>query len=289
MSTDDSPDREFDLPSATLERTSNLYESEDIPYHLNPTVNPRLSQIPRREVWWLKQDATNHSLMSIGRCFEDRLKWSLLSSSNSPLPRLHIRPPRNDIFIVNLHRCPGYLREEITLTCDLSKSVIVSHVFPGPSERCSICHQLVPYPTTVSDHAALTIVVANYDANCKSLVINGGNFVTNCLPNSIMQAAPESERNPSVSYLVHSLFAAFCWWSADSAFWFHSGAEYTHQWRRFLFLHWHSRPLLIMICRLRILAHISFRGRISMAVLFLHWHSKSSYGIRKNEIPLWVA
>jgi hypothetical protein len=26
------------------------------------------------------------------------------------------------------------------------KSVIVSHAFPGPSERCSTCHQLVQYP-----------------------------------------------------------------------------------------------------------------------------------------------
>ena len=105
--------------------------------------NLKPSRKPRREVWWLDLGATSHTLKSIGRGFEDRLNWSLLSSSNSPLR--HIRSLKDDDLRQNLHQCPGYLREEITLTCDLSKSVIVSHAFPGPSERCSICHQLVQY------------------------------------------------------------------------------------------------------------------------------------------------
>ena len=45
----------------------------------------------------------------------------------------------------NLHQCPGYLREEITLASDVSKSVIISHAFPSQSEVCSICGQLVQY------------------------------------------------------------------------------------------------------------------------------------------------
>jgi hypothetical protein len=119
--------------------------------------NPKPSRKPRREVWWLDQDATNHSLTSIGRCFDDRLNRSLLSSSNSLLR--HIRSPKYYNLRRNLHQCPGYLREEITLTCDLSRSVIVSHAFPGQSERCSICHQLVQYThsespdyNTISDY-----------------------------------------------------------------------------------------------------------------------------------------
>ena len=143
MSTDDSPEREFEeydgegLPVAHGESASN------------PVENPKPSRKPRREVWWLDLGtATNHSLMSIGRCFEDRLNWSLLSSSNSLLR--HIRSAKDDNLRRNLHQCPGYLREEITLTCDLSKSVIVSHAFPGPSERCSICHQLVQYTYSAS-------------------------------------------------------------------------------------------------------------------------------------------
>ena len=154
MSTDDSPEREFDVYD---ESTSNLSDSEAIPNRSNPMENPKPSQKPRREVWWLDMGATNHSLKSIGGCFEDRLNWSLLSSSNSLLRR--IRSPKDDKFVDNLrrnlHQCPGYLREEITLTCDLSKSVIISHAFPGLSERCSICHQLVQYTYSESfDHFA---------------------------------------------------------------------------------------------------------------------------------------
>ena len=121
MLTDDSPEREFyvydseGLPTATLdheESTSNLSESEAISNRSDPTETPKPSRKPRREVWWLDQDATNHSLKSIGRHFEDRLNWSLLSSSNSLLR--HIRSPKDDNLRRNLHQCPGYLREEIT-------------------------------------------------------------------------------------------------------------------------------------------------------------------------------
>ena len=155
MSTDDSPEREFDvydyedLPAATLEHegsASNLSKGEAISNRSNLTENPKPNRKPRREVWWRDLGATDHhSLKSIGRCFKDRLNWSLLSSSNSLLPQ--IRSSKDDNLRRNLHRCPGYLREEITLTCDLSKGVIVSHAFPGPSERCSTCHQVVQYNT----------------------------------------------------------------------------------------------------------------------------------------------
>ena len=155
MSTDDSPEREFDiydsecLPLKREESISNLTEIEAISNHSNPMENPKPSRKPRREVWWLNLGTTNHSLMSVGRCFEHRLNWSLLSSSNSLLRHVRSESPKDDNLRRNLHKCPGYLREEIALTCDLSKSVIVSHAFPGPSERCSICRQLVQY--TYSD------------------------------------------------------------------------------------------------------------------------------------------
>ena len=48
----------------------------------------------------------------------------------------------------NLHHCPGYLREEITLASDVSKSAIISHTFPSQCEVCSICGQLVQYKNT---------------------------------------------------------------------------------------------------------------------------------------------
>ena len=107
---------------------------------------------PRREVRWLDLGARNRSLESIKRCFQDRLD-RFLSSSKSLLRR--ITSPVESKLRHNLHQCPGYLREEITLASDVSKSAIVSHSFPSQSEVCSICGQLVQYnrtePSIVND------------------------------------------------------------------------------------------------------------------------------------------
>ena len=154
MSTDDSPEREFDVydredfPRATLEDwegTSNATESEDMSNPSNSTEMPKSCQTPRREVWWLDLGAKNQSLESIKRRFEDFLNH-FLSSSNSLLR--HVSSPTDNKLKYTLHQCPGYLREEITLTSDVSKSVIVSHAFPSQSEVCSICGQLVQYKFT---------------------------------------------------------------------------------------------------------------------------------------------
>jgi len=154
-STDDSPERKFDtydregLATSTLEDaegTSNLSENEAIPNPSNPTETLKLSRTPRREVWWLDPPgAINQSLESIKRCFKDRLDRFLLSSSNSNSLLRHIRSPTDNNLRRNLHQCRGYLREEITLTSDVSRSAIVSHAFPSQSELCSVCGQLVQY------------------------------------------------------------------------------------------------------------------------------------------------
>ena len=153
MSTDDSPEREFDVydregfPRATLEdleSTSNVSEREDMS---NPsTEKPKSCRTPRREVWWLDLGTKNQSLESIKGRFEDCLDRFLSSSSNSLLR--HITSPMDNKLRHNLHQCPGYLREEITLAPDVSKSVIISHAFPSQSEVCSICGQLVQYKFT---------------------------------------------------------------------------------------------------------------------------------------------
>ena len=147
MSTDDSPERDFHVydrdsrfPRTTLkdaEGTSNVSESEDISNPSNSTGKPK--SYPRREVWWLDLGAKNQSLESI----KDYLDRFLSSSSNSRLR--HITSPKESKLRHNLHKCPGYLREEITLASDVSKSLIVSHAFPGQSEVCSVCGQLVQY------------------------------------------------------------------------------------------------------------------------------------------------
>ena len=182
MSTDDSPRRELGvwdsegLPAATPEHT---YEES--------TSNPM--EKPRREVWWLDLGATDQSLKSIRRCFSDRLNRSLLSSSNSLLR--HIRSPEDGNLRRILHRCPGYLRQEITLTYDLSKSAIVSHTFPGPSERCSICHQLVQY------------TYCEYSPSSLDLLILAAKYIPSSLDFLILAA----KDYPSVSRLHHLLSA----------------------------------------------------------------------------------
>ena len=112
----------------------------------NPTEKPKPRRTPRREVRWLDLGAKNRSLESIKRRFEDRLDRFPSSSTDSLLR--HIISPMDSRQRRNLHQCPGYLREEITLASDVSKSVIVSHAFPSQSEVCSICGQLVQYNRT---------------------------------------------------------------------------------------------------------------------------------------------
>ncbi|KAF7361308.1 hypothetical protein MSAN_01163300 [Mycena sanguinolenta] len=41
------------------------------------------------------------------------------------------------------HRCPGYVREEITLATTTLDSAVVAHDAPSASERCLICHEVV--------------------------------------------------------------------------------------------------------------------------------------------------
>jgi len=41
------------------------------------------------------------------------------------------------------HQCPGYNRIEITLTTDIARSAIVSHLTPTPHEICPVCKEIV--------------------------------------------------------------------------------------------------------------------------------------------------
>ena len=76
MSTDDSPEREFDaydselLPAATLEHeegTSNRSGSEPISNRSNPTETLTSNRKPRREVWWLNLGGTDQSLNGLSK------------------------------------------------------------------------------------------------------------------------------------------------------------------------------------------------------------------------------
>ena len=158
MSTGDSPERVFDVydysegfPRALpddSEGTSSVSESENsnLSNPSNSSENSKSSRTARREVWWFDSElgVKRRSLESINRRFEDSLDHFLSSSSDSLLLR-HITSPMDRRLRHNLHQCPGYLREEIMISSDMSKSVVISYAFPRQGEICSICGQIVQY------------------------------------------------------------------------------------------------------------------------------------------------
>ncbi|KIK07078.1 hypothetical protein K443DRAFT_673652 [Laccaria amethystina LaAM-08-1] len=144
---DDSPERELDTDDS-IENYSRVVQNNreghsNVAQDVSSSTEVRTShKTPRREVRWkLDKSASNRSLESIVRRFEvylDRV-WAL---ADSPLRRITASPHK----LVS-HRCPGYLREEITLTADVSRSVVVTHQYPSQSEICTICGQLVQHPS----------------------------------------------------------------------------------------------------------------------------------------------
>ena len=146
--TDDSPERELDADDSN-EIYSRAVQTDreghsNVAGDVSSSTEVRTShKAPRREVRWkLDKSANNRSLESVVRRFEDYLDCVSAFSADSPLRRFTASPHK----LVS-HRCPGYLREEITLTADVSRSVVVAHQYPSQSEICTICGQLVRYPS----------------------------------------------------------------------------------------------------------------------------------------------
>jgi hypothetical protein len=155
--TDDSPERELDTDNS-VEDCSRVVQTNREGYSnvggdISSSTEVRAShKTPRREVRWkLDKCANNRSLECIVRCFENRLNCVSASSADSPLRRITASPHK----LVS-HRCPGYLREEITLTANVSRSVVVAHQYPSQSEICTICGQLVQYPSNPVAHHTTT-------------------------------------------------------------------------------------------------------------------------------------
>jgi len=153
--TDDSPERELDTDHS-VENYSRVVQTNreghsNVAGDVSSSTEVQTScKTPRREVRWkLDKSANNRSLESIVRHFEDYLDYVWASSADSPLRRITALP-----HTLVYHHCPGYLREEITLTADVSRSVVVAHQYPSQSEICTICGQLVRYPSNPLPHHA---------------------------------------------------------------------------------------------------------------------------------------
>ena len=147
--TDDSPERELDADDlvenySRVVQTNREGHSNVAGDISSSTEVGKSHKTPRREVRWkLDKSANNRSLESIVRRFEDYLDCVSAFSADSPLRRIAASPHK-----WVSHRCPGYLREEIALTADVSRSVVIAHQYPSQSEICTICGELVQYPSS---------------------------------------------------------------------------------------------------------------------------------------------
>ncbi|KAJ7613959.1 hypothetical protein FB45DRAFT_259848 [Roridomyces roridus] len=126
-----------------IERTPAVFDSSLSPAILQPSpVAPRDQAIPsnhveapsvppRREFVWRTMDVPQ-SLVTIAT----RLARDL------DLRRVSInRLARSDGG--SIHRCPGYVREEVTLATRTADSAVVSHDAPTVQEVCYVCHEVV--------------------------------------------------------------------------------------------------------------------------------------------------
>lgn len=98
-----------------------------------PTSTPRA--YPRRELIWKYQKHETVSLENIASQFQDFLRTSSA--------KLAFNHRRGRYTTKTAHRCPGYNRIEITLTTDIARSAIVSHLTPTPHEICPVCKETV--------------------------------------------------------------------------------------------------------------------------------------------------
>jgi hypothetical protein len=122
---------------ATLDlRPSPVYENPSpLSYGPAPSQSIQKEELPvqpRREYVWRMVDRGKQSLATVAR----RITLDL-NMNPSPLHRLPQTDGRS------LHRCAGYVREEITLTTTTLDSAVVAHDTPSPLEICCICKEVV--------------------------------------------------------------------------------------------------------------------------------------------------
>jgi hypothetical protein len=113
---------------AASKATSKISSSPIPPRKSTPSAH-------RRELVWKSQEHETVSLEDIAHQFQDFLHTF---STQSALSRR-----RGRYTTKTAHRCPGYNRIEITLTTDIARSAIVSHLTPTPHEICPVCKEIV--------------------------------------------------------------------------------------------------------------------------------------------------
>ncbi|KAF8207764.1 hypothetical protein K438DRAFT_2074767 [Mycena galopus ATCC 62051] len=87
---------------------------------------------PRREYVWRSMNRGQQTLATVAN--------QLTVDLDMNLSRLNRSTRTNS---QSTHRCPGYVREEITLATTARHGAVVAHDAPSPLEICSICHEEV--------------------------------------------------------------------------------------------------------------------------------------------------
>jgi hypothetical protein len=116
------------LPKPRLSAAASMASSRTPPRKSTPCAH-------RRELVWKSQEHETVPLEDIARRFQD---FILPSSTELAFTRR-----RGRYTTKTAHRCPGYNRVEITLTTDIARSAIVSHLTPTPHEICPVCKEIV--------------------------------------------------------------------------------------------------------------------------------------------------
>ena len=133
------------MPPSQSNDASNIFSSEpsNPPLPAIPFTAPTSQRSPRkpiptayrRELVWKSQNYEPVSLEDIARQFQEFMR--------TPFTEFTLNRRRGRYTTKTAHRCPGYNRIEITLTTDLDRSAIVSHLTPTPHEICPVCKEIV--------------------------------------------------------------------------------------------------------------------------------------------------
>ncbi|KAJ7705628.1 hypothetical protein B0H16DRAFT_1011634 [Mycena metata] len=127
------------------------------PAESGSTPDADQSSIPdsttRREYVWRDIDQGTNSLSDVASRMSVDLGFELV-----PVNRLTWADTKSP------HRCPGYVREEITVATSKAASAIVSRDAPGPLEICPICQEVV------SDHEEFLCVCGDPDPGARPTI-----------------------------------------------------------------------------------------------------------------------
>ncbi|KAF5346984.1 hypothetical protein D9758_010101 [Tetrapyrgos nigripes] len=94
---------------------------------------------PCRELVWITSSRGSTTLDSVARQYTNRLHIHHLNETSLLSRRFQVTRKSFQV----RHRCQGYSKEEITLTCSIKNNAIVAHTIPSPGEMCPVCGSVV--------------------------------------------------------------------------------------------------------------------------------------------------